>query len=541
MATTFDITVNFPLGELEHSVAPVSGNLRDRIRDPKAAILRVSLKPGSQVRVHGFRMPFSNSRHPSQDWLNRDQRAPFAVHVLLVDVLEQREFCFVVSQLHSALNNVWAASQLAEPFSRPYGMIHAWDVTRNEKEMLLPEFKGHQYAPLITFKDDDTHMAIVSQCVVQDTMWIAKAAAEIFGTRFFAYFVEPLGDDYRQFVILPLSKEFRQKYDVPWKRLTGADSFQLAVFDPEAERTVPKLEDLQEWKKQALEVWDAKIVEYPSVIDGLVESHPIEDYDLVLRVRRPMTQKATSLEPKMFAGRTAANAALKADTTSWNCVSLLFDPQLDEAKRKVEAVWSFRPDADPSNPIVCGMDDKQPAPDPVAFKMSLHRDLLRGTGFYHTLREFSTRGLDASQWLSDAMESTHLDDAASPTTPLRLPPLPVVNLLNANEDYIKALLEEVRPEDRKRFRQYFGKRQLGLGIITAVSWHLLVMGSVTNLDSAGWIWQDNRAGRRHAWNASKLGWNLLFRTDTCRCRQFCCPSNCPRRVHRSPLQQGQAS
>lgn len=83
--------------------------------------------------------------------------------------------------------------------------------------------------------------------------------------------------------------------------------------------------------------------------------------------------------------------------------------------------------------------------------MSLHRDLLRGTGFYDTI-------------LGKVPPGPSLESLSSPARSL-----PVVNLLGADEDYIKALMQETLPEDRARFQTYLSERPLGLGIITAVS------------------------------------------------------------------------
>lgn len=48
--------------------------------------------------------------------------------------------------------------------------------------------------------------------------------------------------------------------------------------------------------------------------------------------------------------------------------------------------------------------------------------------------------------------------------------LPIVNLLSCtDQDLVNALVHEALPDDRDRFREYFSKRPLGLGIITAVS------------------------------------------------------------------------
>ncbi|KAH7013417.1 hypothetical protein EDB80DRAFT_371496 [Ilyonectria destructans] len=65
--------------------------------------------------------------------------------------------------------------------------------------------------------------------------------------------------------------------------------------------------------------------------------------------------------------------------------------------------------------------------------MGLHRDIIRGTGFYPTLR------LEAKQ------EFPHFFDHEAPS-------LPMTNFLKTNDErYIKALMMEALPNDRARF------------------------------------------------------------------------------------------
>lgn len=98
--------------------------------------------------------------------------------------------------------------------------------------------------------------------------------------------------------------------------------------------------------------------------------------------------------------------------------------------------------------------------------MAMHRDLVKGTGFFETLRrrQVVLRG-GLRGGLNYAMASLKIDDG--PTQPL--PALANVSYLPEAEDLVQALLEEALPEDRVRFRGYLSSRPLGLGLITAVS------------------------------------------------------------------------
>ncbi|RSL45743.1 hypothetical protein CEP54_014155 [Fusarium duplospermum] len=114
--------------------------------------------------------------------------------------------------------------------------------------------------------------------------------------------------------------------------------------------------------------------------------------------------------------------------------------------------------------------------DEVDFKMSLHRDLVRGTGFYDTM-------------LAAGFEGPSFE-------PLRnaARPLPVVNLLGTDNARVNALMEEgAHPDDRARFQTYLSETPLGLGVITAGTCALeesnaLAVGSIGMACSLGKIY-----------------------------------------------------
>lgn len=84
------------------------------------------------------------------------------------------------------------------------------------------------------------------------------------------------------------------------------------------------------------------------------------------------------------------------------------------------------------------------SPD-LQFMMDLHRDVLRGAGFWKTLKRGIVNG-------------------DQPQPPRRLP---VVNLISIPQKYLAALFEEILEEDRHRFMKYFSHLLLGLGLIKA--------------------------------------------------------------------------
>ncbi|KAJ4199794.1 hypothetical protein NW759_016004 [Fusarium solani] len=90
--------------------------------------------------------------------------------------------------------------------------------------------------------------------------------------------------------------------------------------------------------------------------------------------------------------------------------------------------------------------------------MSLHRDLVRGTGFYDTL----VGKVPSVDEIAADLEGLSLESSSSLARSL-----PIVNLLGTDQDRIKALMQEALPQDRARFQTYLSERPLGLGVITA--------------------------------------------------------------------------
>ncbi|RMJ15390.1 hypothetical protein CDV36_004908 [Fusarium kuroshium] len=174
--------------------------------------------------------------------------------------------------------------------------------------------------------------------------------------------------------------------------------------------------------------WDAKVVNHPQGIDALNAHHPIAEHEMVLLVRRPLPTQAavrgSEFEVITFHDRLAANVALNEGVN----------------------------------------------------QMSLHRDLVRGTGFYDTMLAAGFEGPSLKPLRNTARS------------------LPVVNLLGTDEARVNALVEEgAHPDDRVRFQTYLSERPLGLGVITADAWTLgesnaLAVGSIGMACSLGKIY-----------------------------------------------------
>lgn len=324
-STTLRITVKFPRGGFTSQASEFTDDLLQKpwcknISAAKKSLLRIDLTESANVSVEGFRKPFSNPGHPSEGWLNRDEPLVSGQvngeSITLPSILAMRSFVFVVSGLdHEYLQTWWSASiETAEkPFSYPYGWNHSWNIRRYER--MLPETRGPKFEASLTFDNDNDHMAAVTQAVAQDVMWIADAAAEIFTTKFSAYFVPTRSDgtiESRHYAIVPLTVDFRARYIKEWKRLTKDDVLQLAFHKDGSELARPDLEEEEEWHEKALDVWDAKIIRSTYGIDAL-NGHPTAEDDLVLLVCRGSKSTRKVEEVALFGNRSLANASFKEE------------------------------------------------------------------------------------------------------------------------------------------------------------------------------------------------------------------------------------
>ncbi|PNP55868.1 hypothetical protein THARTR1_04088 [Trichoderma harzianum] len=379
--------------------------------------LDVYLKEGTFVTVKGYGNPFNHPDHPSDGWINYNKPV-VGDDLTLIDILKRREFSFIVATPHRVLEKYWS-QELPGPFRYPYGEDHSWSLERYEEQLL--KYRGPQFTAALTFDDDNEHLAAMTQSQVQDIMWLYKGIQQVAETKLRTYFVNVeenslinLIDEF--YAIVPLGDNFIHRFRDIWPQLINNEFLQIKLFDSDGN------------EKPAS--WDAKIMEHPRDL-AIMAHHQIRDTDLVLRVRRPRpeSQRGADFEVHVFDNRAMANAALNR----WNTVSLKFDDQIKECKRKVDAVCMFHSRAQPS---------AVEAPPDIRFKMALHRALLRGNGFYNLLVRDEPHG----------------------RAPRRLP---VVNYLDTDHGFIAALLLEVLPEDRTRFYNYMTKRPLGLGCISA--------------------------------------------------------------------------
>lgn len=442
-ATHHEIVIRFP-DDLEWVVQDVPQEQLARFPEhlhKKLAVFRVRYR--QEPIIYGFGKEFANPDHPCHKWLKHSGEMVSGMTV--EKFVSQKEFMLVVGGQpgRDAFDKLMRGSPTV-PWIYPYGNVHDWDVHRYSENRDVME--GSKFQLRTVFEDDNEHVAVVTQQVVQDTLWVALDAAEIFSTKFPAYFVPCSPNNAKEyFAIIRLPSEFSEQYQ-GWSQFMAKDStISLAFHLDNAKMDAPNVEDARQWSELAPQgVWLGKVVENPAGVTVL-RDHPVNDGELVLHVRRDSSVDALST----FLSREDADAAfLYSPDDSHNWVSLLFDTGIEEARRKVEAVCQFLPGALPTNPVVCAarFDPKR---DDLPFYMQLHRELWCGAGFYKSL----TR------------ENDMVAGAAS------IPPrtIPCVDFIRGIDDgRLTALMESIDENERYRFRRYMAARPLGLALVTAV-------------------------------------------------------------------------
>jgi hypothetical protein len=459
-SNTYKITVQIPQ-ESAAWTEELTPDLMDLIPETgkRMCRLEVHLPPGAHSSVKGYGMPFSHSGEQIGDFLT--QNAPHDCGLTLVEILQQRNFTFLVAAPSEAMQNNWN-QPLPPPPRYPYGEEHHWSVDRYED--ILPENKGSRFTPAWSFDNDNEHLAALSHSQAQDIMWIYNAAQEMSQQRFRAYFVQSGDEDLQTardlLTIVPLGRDFLTRHEQAWRRLVDSGFVTFRLHNEEDLESPPA-----EWKARIVDTFSNPV-------------HPVDQNDLVLRVRRP---PPTSIQQPNFVvrGFRERNHANREGENSWNCVSLFFDDLLHDYERKVDGVNELRPRAQASNPVVFGVSTEEAGlaratrsavrPD-IKFKMDLHRAMVRNNGYFEVLapvpipEQVNDDG-DFDE-LSAAMANAQLEDHDEVR---EVRSLPVFNFLAFNPAEVEALLEQALPADRPRLLAHLSKVYLGFILVTAVS------------------------------------------------------------------------
>ncbi|KID89896.1 DNA helicase [Metarhizium guizhouense ARSEF 977] len=426
MATTTDsllITVKFPRESTLSEITPVDGVLRQAfppsLEPGISCQLNVTVGDPDAIRIEGIGMPFANPGHKCESWMRNG--AVFENKTLL-DILKSGRYTFVVRRAEPPFRVEWDVTKLPPPFQYPWGTDHYWDEQRYHD--LVDANKGPHFAPAHSFDSDNSHLAVLTQSLAQDIIWVDRAAKEIyFQFRMRVYFIG-IGNvvpSHQYYVLVPLEPEFRTRFEAAWRRLAKQGILDLHIFDEE---------NLEEGP---IANWVARIVDNPQSVDALA-NHVVENYELILH----------------------------------NCAALRFDSGIDDYVRKIDAVCQFAPNARPSNPALFGVEiDKdsrslkgnQRDVARVNQGLEVARAAVRGRGFYGVDIAVAPPAAGNPDQLAEGLQAAALGE--------KMPILPRVNMLNmASGPEREALMRQLLPVDRDIFATYLKSRPLGLGLAT---------------------------------------------------------------------------
>jgi hypothetical protein len=308
------------------------------------------------------------------------------------------------------LKNVFNMSDVPPPFSYPYGTVYQWNMARYHESALA--HRGPEFCLSKRYYSDENHVASLTQFVVQEFWWFHVAAERIKEIRLPATFALTDPNNTSFCMVVPQYHEIAHRFATQWQRMTRRGTFKIRIHifgDPHREY-------LELQAKMDHDFGEAR--------------------GMVLTVRIPHNMGTAARKADMERLIILANAPTAApnlaQSGSWIWVSVVLDACRDEAARKVGAVCAFLPDAQPTSVT-------EESHDRLDFRMSLHRDLMKGRGFYHSLRH---KGLMS---------------------------LPTINCLPTNDNLLSAWLTNITKPNRPRLCNYLRNRPLGFGIITAVS------------------------------------------------------------------------
>jgi hypothetical protein len=206
----------------------------------RLSLLSIRLLEGAQVAIDGFGLPFANAGNPDvEGWVN--DNTPMAGGTTLLELVQRREFHPVVSESCVELRKKWSEDHLSPPFSYPYGIAQPWDLKEDFKlyEALVGKNKGtvgfraaYRYVHRLytsatwvltwnvsSFDNDNAHLTVRIQSVVQDVIWFQQAVVAISQLQFPVYFVNRGTGDRQYYVVIPVTTVFRERFEAAWSTL----------------------------------------------------------------------------------------------------------------------------------------------------------------------------------------------------------------------------------------------------------------------------------------------------------------------------------
>ncbi|KAF5580454.1 DNA helicase [Fusarium pseudoanthophilum] len=404
-STTRKLTVKFPREiDITYRAATEEETTRYPVGKKYMTWVSVSLGKGASVSVQGFGMPYSNPGLSAEGFLRPGPPASTTVMdgLYLLNIIQQPQFLFLAAHHDDIIKAKWSLASLAPNFDYGYGEDHSWDLERYMKQ--LHEIEGHRFRTAWSFENDASHVTAITQSIVQDFMWIQKWCLDMTTEMGWAYFVKhPVSRRSKRWLVLvSMDRDFWK--DEEWSQACINGTMKLVVH--------PGPDELPEsWTDDLSERYSARICHDPDE----------------------------------------------------NRVSFEWDLQLHDAKRQVDAVCDFLPSATPNRQFFRdkGLQVSELNASEKALMMSLHRDLLRGEGFWKTMMAADSVMGKTGGHVGDL-------DTGGQCERLALPMLPSVNFLKDGDrsGWVDALLSEVSEADQRPLRYYLSNRPLGFGIFT---------------------------------------------------------------------------
>ncbi|KAI8157314.1 hypothetical protein K4K49_004629 [Colletotrichum sp. SAR 10_70] len=180
-----------------------------------------------KVCVEGMGMPYINKSEPElEQFVN--ENGPLIGGVTFIDFVRSNTFHVLVEpQPHSA-KFYFSLEQLPPPFDHPYGTLHTFDPERSSLSMASNP-RNHAYNVSHSFKDDNAMLTVTTQSLMQDSLYLWKQAQCIAETKLRAYFIPIADRDDKYYAVLPLPKEFMDKYRPAWQRLIDRRTCQASL------------------------------------------------------------------------------------------------------------------------------------------------------------------------------------------------------------------------------------------------------------------------------------------------------------------------
>ncbi|KAF5689046.1 hypothetical protein FDENT_4548 [Fusarium denticulatum] len=421
-STTRKFTVKFPRENINIAYQPATEEETTRYPAGKKYMTWVSviLGKGASVSVQGFGMPYSNPGCTAEGFLRPPASTTAMDSLYLLDIIQQRQFLFLAAHPDEVLKARWTVASLAPNFDYGYDADQSWDMERYMKQ--LHENEGHCFRTAWNFETDASHVTAMTQSIVQDFMWIQKWCLDMTTEMGSAYFVKHTVSRRSKtwMVIMKMDGDFWK--DTEWFQACINGTMKLVVH--------PGPDELPEsWTDDLSERYSARICHDPEEF-RLLNLHPLTEKDFVIR----------------------------------NRVSFEWDLQLHDAKRQVDAVCDLLPSAAPNRQFFRdkGLEVSEFVFGREALMMSLHRDLLRGDGFWKTM-------MAADPALNEMASNMGDMDTSSQHQRMALSMLPSVNFLkdDGGSGWTEALLSEVSDADQRPLCYYLSNRPLGFGIFTS--------------------------------------------------------------------------